>query len=181
MTCLLCYRIPGISDPLIYTFLIYTNVCTHCPPCRANCKCRKFHKFRIPSPEHMPEGSQCQTLSLKCPPHLGPQQPAGAGAGPGGSCHLQFHQNGHVIPPVLKHPSIRHLSFSAHHGGKAKTPRHWPSLISSRVAGSSAFPTNLGVQSLYRRLILKSYTVFLKCTPTLYGSESSATHEFGDI
>lgn len=145
-----------VSDPLIYSFLIYTDVCTHCPPCRANCKCRKLHGSS--SPEHTPEGSPCQTWSLKCPPPRASaacRRGAGPGRGPGGSCHLQVHQNGHVIPPVLKHPSIRHLPFSAHHGGKAQTPRHWPSLISSRVAGSSAFPTNVGVQSLYRRLILK--------------------------
>lgn len=174
--CLLCYRIPGISDPLMYTFLIYTSVCTHCPPVRqaANAggstnSVSRAHVWGI------------SMSDIKRPPPRSSLQGRGRpGHGPGRLLPLAVPPKRPRHPTILTHP---HPSppVLCHHGGKAKTPQHWPSLIGRPVAGSSAFPTNPGVQSLYRRLILKSHTVFLKCTPTLYGSESSATHEFGDI
>lgn len=136
---------------------------------------------RIPSPEHMPEGSQCQLLSLKCPPPW-----ASAACRCRGWPRTRAHKAplSLAVPPKWPrhptcpkapfHPSPPILCLSQRQSQKKKKPpRHWQS-ISSPVAGLSAFPTNLGVQSLYRRLIWKSYTVFLKCTPTLYGSESSA-------
>lgn len=127
--------------------------------------------------------SQCQKLSLKCPPpgasaarrQQGPTQDTAEAPLPLAVPSRWRHP---TCPKAPLHPSPPVLYSSRRQSQNTKTLQSW---ISSRVAGSSAFPTNLGVQSLYRRLILRSYTVFLKCTPTLYGSESSATHEFGDI